>query len=89
MREKLILILSLLAFLTVQGCAEVSPTPGNSRLIPLQKGNLEAVLAENEGLEVTRDDAKDVRDFYRGGVQQKAKAEKGFQEKAYGEAMIF
>jgi hypothetical protein len=34
----------LLAFLTRQGCAEVSPTPGNKILIPLKKANLEAVF---------------------------------------------
>jgi hypothetical protein len=89
MRAKLISILILLAFLTFQGCAEVRPTSRNRGLIPLQKANLEAVFAENEGLEVTREDAKDVRDFYRGGVQQKAKAEKRYQEKAYQEALEF
>ena len=82
MKEKLIPILSFLALITVQGCAEVSP-------IPLQKDNLEALLAENEGLEVGWENAKDVRDFYRGGVQQKAKAEKRFPEKAYRETMNF
>jgi len=57
------------------------------RLIPLQEANLEAVFEENEGLEVTRENAKELRDFYRGGVQQKAKAEKKFQEKDYPAAM--
>ncbi len=64
----------------IQGCA-TTPPPGNIRLISLQEVNLEAVFEENEGLEVTRENAKELRDFYRGGVQQKAKAEKKFQEK--------
>jgi len=89
MRAKLVLILIFVAFFTLQGCAGVCPTSRNRSLIPLQKADLEAVLAENEGLEVTWGDAKDVRDFYRGGVQQKAKAEKRFQEKVYQEALKF
>lgn len=55
-------------------------------MVPLKKANLEAVFEENAGLEVIREDAKELRDFYRGGVQQKAKAEKLFQERAYPEA---
>ncbi len=75
------------ALLTFLGCAATTPPPGSKRLIPLKEANLQAVLEENEGLEVTLEDAKDVRDFYRLGVQQKAKAEKFFQEKNYPEAM--
>lgn len=55
--------------------------------IPLDKVNLKAVLEEQEGLEVIKEDAKDIRDFYRGGVQQKTRAEKGLQEKAFPEAL--
>jgi hypothetical protein len=47
------------------------------------------VLEENEGLEIVWEDAKDARDFYRGGVQQKAKAESQLQQKVYPEAMKF
>jgi hypothetical protein len=36
---------------------------------------------------VVWEDAKDARDFYRGGVQQKARAEKKSQEKANAEAL--
>ena len=75
------------ALLTFQGCAATTPPPGSKRLIPLKEANLQAVLEENEGLEVTLEDAKEVRDFYRLGVQQKAKAEKLFQGKDYPEAM--
>jgi len=87
MRAKLFSILIFLYFITFQGCAEVRSTSRNRTLIPLQKADLGAVLAENEGLEVTWEDAKDVRDFYRGGVQQKAKAEERFREKGYQEAL--
>ena len=87
MRTKLVPILIFAAFLTLQGCAEVRPTSRNKSPIPREKLDLEAVLAENGGLEVTWEDAKDVRDFYRGGVQQKTKAEKRFQEKSYQEAL--
>jgi hypothetical protein len=80
----LFLVFALLAF---QGCAATTPPPGSKRPIPLKEANLQAVFEENEGLEVLPEDTKEVRDFYRRGVQQKAKAEKQFQEKAYPEAM--
>jgi hypothetical protein len=87
MKRKLSSFFLFFAFLAFQGCAAPPPSPGNKPPIPLNQANLEAVFEENEGLEVTREDAKEIRDFYRGGVQQKAKAEKKFQEKAYPEAM--
>lgn len=77
----------LLIFL---GCAATTPPPlppGDSPAIPLGKANLEAVLDEQEGLEMVWENAKELRDFYRGGVQKKAGAEKKFQEKNYPEAM--
>jgi len=77
-----------LVFFTFLGCA-TTPPAADKRLIPLQEANLEGVLEENEGLEVLREDARELRDFYRGGVQQKGKAEKKFQEKAYPEALQF
>jgi len=80
------MLLGILAMGTLHGCA-TTPPPGNMRLISLQQANLETVFEENEGLEVTRENAKELRDFYRGGVQQKAKAEKKFQEKDYPAAM--
>lgn len=73
--------------MTFLGCVTTTLPPENKPLIPLKQANLEAVFEENEGLEVTREDAKEVRDFYRGGVQLKAKAERLFREKAYPEAM--
>lgn len=78
------LIFALLAF---QGCAGTTPPAGSQRLIPLKEANLETVFEQNEGLEITAEDAKEVRDFYRCGVQLKAKAEKFFKEKAYADAM--
>ena len=79
---------TILVPLILQGCATPTLTPSlDSPPIPRQKANLEAVLEEHEGLEVVWEDAKELRDFYRGGVQQKAKAEKEYQEKAYREAL--
>ena len=84
--RKLFVLLGILAIGAIQGCA-TTPPPGKMRLISLQEANLETVFEENEGLEVTRENAKELRDFYRGGVQQKAKAEKKIQEKDYPAAM--
>jgi hypothetical protein len=79
-------LLLIFALLALQGCATTIP-PASGPPIPLKEANLEAVFEQNEGLEVTPEDAKELRDFYRAGVQQKAKAEKHFQEKSYPEAM--
>ena len=72
--------LSLLVF---QGCATCPLPPAGSPVVPLSRANLEAVLEEQEGLEIVWQDAKEVRDFYRGGVQQKAKAEEKYREKSF------
>ncbi len=72
------------------GCAATTPPslpPGESPVIPLAKANLQAVLDEQEGLEILWENAKELRDFYRGGVQKKAEAEKKFREKNYPEAL--
>ena len=76
-----------LSLLILLGCAGTTPPPGDSPVIPLGKANLEAVLEEQEGLEIIWGDAKELRDFYRGGVQKKAAADKKFQEKNYPEAL--
>jgi hypothetical protein len=86
-KGKLVSLLLIVALLAFQGCASTIPPAGNERPIPIKEANLEVVFEQNEGLEVTAEDVKEVRDFYRLGVQQKAKAEKLFQEKAYPEAM--
>ena len=79
-------LLLIFALLALQGCASTVP-PASGPPIPLKEANLEAVFEQNEGLEVTPEDAKELRDFYRFGVQRKAKAEKLFQGKSYPEAM--
>ena len=87
MKEKLFFFFLIVALLVSAGCGGVTPLTGESPPLPVQKANLQWVLEENEGLEIAWEDGKDARDFYRGGVQQKAKAEKKFQEKAYPQAM--
>jgi hypothetical protein len=79
--------LIFLSFLMMQGCATSPPPRADSPLVPLAKANLEAVLEEQEGLEILWENAKEVRDFYRGGVQQKARAEDKYREKSYSEAL--
>lgn len=75
-------------FLSVfQGCATAPPPRADTSLVPLSKANLEAVLEEHEGLEIVWQDAKEVRDFYRGGVQKKAQAEEKFREKSFPEGL--
>ncbi len=87
MKETALALGLAVVFLAFQGCATI-PGPTASRApVPLQKANLEAIFEENSGLEVRPEDAKELRDYYRGGVQQKAKAETQFQEKAYPQAM--
>jgi hypothetical protein len=71
------------------GCAATTPPLRNSPVISLKKANLKAVLEEQEGLEITWEDAKDLRDFYRGGVQRKAMAEAELREKNYAKALNF
>ncbi len=89
MKEKLFSPVLVLAFLGFSGCGGVIPIMAEKAPIPMQKANQETVLAENEGLQIVWEDAKDARDFYRGGVQRKSSAEKRFQEKAYPEALKY
>ncbi len=89
MKPKLWILFSIFVFLLISGCAGITPVPTEKGPVPLAKANLKAVLAENEGLEIVQEDAKDVRDLYRGGVQHKNKAEKNFQEKNYSVAIKF
>jgi len=86
MKGKLWIPFLIFAFLLIQGCAGVTSVPTPKGPVPLGSANLKAVLAQNEGLEIVLEDVKDARDFYRGGVQHKDKAEKKFQEKNYPEA---
>ncbi|MBP1717138.1 MAG: hypothetical protein H6Q43_576 [Deltaproteobacteria bacterium] len=89
MSEKLLFVLLIVALIAFPGCGGVIPITGDSSPLPVQRANLKMVLEENAGLEIVWEDAKDARDFYRGGVQQKARAEKKLQERAYPEAMKF
>ncbi len=89
MKEKNFFPFLILFLLVFAGCGGVVPIMGEKAPVPVQKANQQAVLAENEGLQVVMEDAKDARDFYRGGVQQKAQAEKLYQGKAYPEALKF
>ena len=82
-----VLGLAVAVCLILIGCRGTAPPSSDSPLVPLQKANLASVLEEHEGLEVFWENAKEVRDFYRGGVQQKAKAEKKYREKQYPEAL--
>jgi hypothetical protein len=80
-----IVIFSLIAF---WGCAAAPPLPPTDlKLVPLKEASLEMVFEENEGLEVNPEDAKEIRDYYRAGVQKKALAEKQYEAKAYPAAM--
>ncbi len=85
MRKRILILLFLFAFLA--GCASMKAKE-NKPPIPLQDVNLEAVLEENSGLEMAPGDIRDVRDYYRAGVQQKGKAETAFQKNQYPEAMM-
>jgi len=87
MNKKRFFTALIVGLLLLPGCGGVTPIVTEKAPIPLQKANQEQVLAENEGLRIVWEDAKDGRDFYRGGVQQKADAEKQFREKAYTEAL--
>ena len=90
MKMKKKIFFRLLAMLPLQAllaCAPAVSPKLNSPPIPLDKVNLKVVLEEQEGLEILREDVKDIRDFYRGGVQHKARAEEKFQKKAFSEAL--
>lgn len=55
-------------------------------LHPLTEINLEKVIEENRGLRVLEENATTVRDFYRGGVQEKAEGERLLAEGKWEEA---
>lgn len=76
-------------FFILSACAFHVPSSSFEKpIIPIEKVNLEAIMEQQEGFEITWEDAKDVRDFYRGGVQYKAKAEKKSHEGKYYEALV-
>ena len=55
-------------------------------IFPLTQINAEKVFEENRGLKVLKENATTVRDYYRGGVQEKEEAEKLLQEGKWEEA---
>lgn len=76
-----------ITFFLIYGCMSKTPRLGNHSILPLQKVNWQIILEQQKGLEIFWEDAKDLRDFYRGGVQQKAEADKKFLEGAYKAAL--
>lgn len=75
-------------YFIISGCAFNTPSLSLEKpIISLDKVNLETIIEQQEGLEISWEDAKDVRDFYRGGVQHKVRAEKKSQEGKYYEAL--
>ena len=85
--NRLPLWLGVFLIFALLACATTPPPAENRPLIPLQKANLAMVIEEQMGLEISLEDVKDVRDYYRGGVQKKAGAEKHFQAKNDKEAL--
>lgn len=55
---------------------------------PLTEINLDKVVNENRGLRVVEENATTVHDYYRGGVQEKAEAERLLKEGKWEEARI-
>jgi hypothetical protein len=58
-------------------------------VFPLSQINLEKVIEENMGLKVLSENATTVRDYYRGGVQEKAEGEKLLRKEKWQEAMSY
>ncbi len=56
-------------------------------VFPLSEINLEKVIEENRGLKVLKENATTVRDYYRGGVQEKEEGERLLKEENWEEAM--
>jgi hypothetical protein len=56
-------------------------------VFPLSEINLEKVIEENSGFRVLKENATTVRDYYRGGVQEKAEGERLLKEEKCEEAM--
>jgi hypothetical protein len=52
----------------------------SDRVYPLSEINFEKAERENQGLKMVPENATTVRDYYRGGVQEKSLAEKKYQE---------
>jgi len=87
MRSNWVKFSLLIVWIAFQGCATTDIPIMRKDPLPLKAVHIEAIFEENEGLEIREEDCKELRDFYRGGVQRKAKAERRLKEKAYPEAM--
>ena len=56
-------------------------------VFPLSEINLEKVIEENTGFKVLKENATTVRDYYRGGVQEKGEGERLLKDEKWEEAM--
>ena len=63
-------------------------TSHENHVFPLSEINLEKVIEENRGMKVLKENATMVRDYYRGGVQEKAKGERLLKEGNWEKAML-
>lgn len=61
-------------------------THARNYVYPLNEINLDNVLEENQGLKMSRENARMVHDYYRGGVQEKAEGERLRKEEKWEEA---
>lgn len=80
-------LILLIIYSIGSSCAFDYPLSKDTIPVPLEKVNLGSIIEQQQGLEISWEDAKDVRDFYRGGVQYKAKAEIKAKEGNYQEAL--
>ena len=69
-----------------EGMAMMRTYPKN-HVFPLSEINLEKVIEENTGFKVLKENATTVRDYYRGGVQEKAEGEKLLKEEKWQEVI--
>jgi hypothetical protein len=58
-----------------------------NHVFPLSEINLQKVIEENRGMKVLKENATTVRDYYRGGVQEKEEGERLLKEEKWEEAM--
>lgn len=97
--KRIFLLFLALAFgLAVAGCAtnkeelhvhgDMPPVKAYPKdyVHPLTEINLDKVIHENQGLRVIEENATTVHDYYRGGVQEKAEAERLLGERKWDEA---
>ena len=71
---------------TQEGMAMMKAYP-KDHIFPLSEINLEKVIEENRGYKVLKENATTVRDYYRGGVQEKEEGERLLKEEKWEEAI--